>query len=191
MIKFFFRRIKHSHIHSLCSININNYFPKIYQITFKTMIVEDKKNKRALEGTKHALFNTSTKIGGSFTETSNPEFLQKRKEVFDRLYEKQKKQIQDSEKKPIKVTLKDGKQVEGIALETTPFTIASNHVKRSLVKDIIVAKVLYSNKVVDFSKGLVDADEDLENPNKETFDFELWDMDRGLEGDCTIDFYYI
>ncbi len=39
-------------------------------------------------------------------------------------------------------------------------------------------KVKYTNKVVDFSKGVVDADADIDDPNFKEVDFELWDLDK-------------
>lgn len=160
-----------------------NYIHKINFKTFKMLI----DNKRVLEGTEHTL-TTSSKIGGPFVETTEAPFIEKRLKLFEVLFEEQKKNLASIEKKPIKITLKDGKIVEGVALESTPYSVAKSNIKKSLLPDFLVAKVKYTSKVVDLSKGLVDADADLENPNNETFDFELWDMDRGLEGDCLIEY---
>lgn len=157
---------------------------KFYLILFK-MISEE--NKRVVKGTDHTL-TTDTKIGGVFVEQQNAPFIERRAKVFDRLLEVQKKKMAEIEKKPIKITLKDGKVVDGIALESTPYSIAKSNLKKSLLGDFLVAKVKYSNKVVDFSSGVVDVDADPENPNVEEHDFELWDMDRGLEGDCLIEY---
>ena len=44
---------------------------------------------------------------------------------------------------PIKVTLPDGKAVDGIAWKTTPYDIAKN-ISRNLAKEVIVAKVYHS-----------------------------------------------
>lgn len=41
---------------------------------------------------------------------------------------------------PIKITLPDGKAVDGVAWKTTPYDIAKN-ISRNLAKEIVVAKV--------------------------------------------------
>lgn len=180
---------------SFHSKNINFYLDYKQNSQYKSksliniyykMISED--NKRITKGTEHAL-STNTKIGGQFSESPNAEFIGNRQKKFDFLFEKQKEKVGKLEKKQIKITLKDGKVVDGSALETTPLTIAKEaKIKQSLVADFLVAKVKYTNRVVDISNGAVDADADLENPNMESTDYELWDLDRGLEGDCSIEF---
>ena len=90
-----------------------------------------------------------------------------------------------------KTSTTEVKVVDGKALESTPLNIAKANLKKSLVGDFIVAKVKYTSRVVDISKNLVDADEDLENPQHSDDNndgFELWDMERGLEGDCFIEY---
>ena len=158
---------------------------KIQYKSFKNMVEKD--NKRVIEGTEHSI-TSHKKIGGDFVEQQNAPFIEERSKIFDKLYEEQKKFLDTVEKKPIKITLKDGKVVEGKALESTPLTIAKANLPKSILGNFIVAKVKYTNKVVDFSKGLVDADADLDDPNKVDSDFELWDLDRGLEGDCLIEY---
>lgn len=180
---------------SLCQnkfkVSINNivqYKSKINYLLYK--MISESDNKRVLEGTKHTL-NTSQKIGGLFKSQTNAPFISKRAALFDKMFAVQKSLYDSIEKKSIKITLKDGKVVEGKVLDSTPLTIAKANLKKSLVSDFIVAKVKYTSRVVDISKNLVDADEDLENPqhsNDENDGFELWDMDRGLEGDCFIEY---
>ena len=144
-------------------------------------------DKRGLEGTEHTM-TTMQKIGGDFIETDNAPFIGTRMKIFDKMFETQKEYLKNVEKKPIKITLKDGKVIDGMALESTPYSIAKANLKQSVLKESIVAKVKYTNKVVDFSKGLVDADAEEDDMNAEVFDFELWDLDRGLEGDCSIEY---
>lgn len=172
--------------HFIISKNHISYkLNKINYNSFKQNMVE-KENKRVVGGTEPTI-SDHKKIGGEFIEQENAPFIEKRSKLFDKLLDEQKKLIEDIEKKPIKITLKDGKVVEGKALESTPLTVAKANLKKSILGDFIVARVKYTNKVVDFSKGLVDADED-EDPNKVESDFELWDLDRGLEGDCLIEY---
>lgn len=165
-------------------------------------------NKRIMKGTEHAILNKNTnKIGGSFELSKSASFIEKRAKIFDKYYEIQNNFISKINKTPIKITLIDGKVVEGKAMESTPYSIAKSNLKRSLLGDFLVAKVRYSNKVVDFNKGLFDTDIDSEHDNKiiennvsnnkdiliksvseENLKFELWDMERPLEGDCFIEY---
>ncbi|XP_055572585.1 threonine--tRNA ligase 1, cytoplasmic-like isoform X3 [Falco biarmicus] len=63
-----------------------------------------------------------------------------------------------SQSKPIKVTLTDGKMAEGESWKTTPYQLA-----------VGISQVLASNAVIAKVNG------------------ELWDLDRPLEGDCTLE----
>ncbi|XP_015351870.1 threonine--tRNA ligase 1, cytoplasmic isoform X2 [Marmota marmota marmota] len=64
----------------------------------------------------------------------------------------------EKDSKPIKVTLPDGKQVNAESWKTTPYQIACG-ISQGLADNTVIAKV---NKVV-------------------------WDLDRPLEGDCTLE----
>jgi threonyl-tRNA synthetase len=88
-----------------------------------------------------------------------PEYIAHRITMFERL-----KAIQDEEnakqpRNPIKVTLPDGKVLEGTSWETSPATIAKG-----------ISKSLFERTVISRVNG------------------DLWDMVRPLEGDCTLEF---
>ena len=89
-----------------------------------------------------------------FTE---PDFWKHRIAIFDELY---KSQLEDFQKKkaPIKVTLPDGKVIDGEAWQTTPIEIAKQ-LSNSLPDKVIVAKV----------------------------NEQLWDLTRPLEGDSRLE----
>lgn len=58
-----------------------------------------------------------------------------------------------AEHKPIVITLKDGKEIQGLAFETTPLKIALS-ISKNLAAKSTVAKVKYSTRIVlDFEKG--------------------------------------
>ncbi len=61
------------------------------------------------------------------------------------------------ERVSIAVTLPDGKKVEGLAWETTPYSVAAG-ISKGLADNCVVAKV----------------------------DGEVWDLDRPLESDCSL-----
>ncbi|KAF5129079.1 hypothetical protein DV495_002653 [Geotrichum candidum] len=86
------------------------------------------------------------------------EFLAERTALFDQLKKEYDEEIAKKERLPIKITLKDGKIIEGTSYETTPFEITKN-ISKSLLDRIVISKV----------------------------NGELWDLERPLEGDATLD----
>ena len=145
-------------------------------------------NKRAAKGTEHTL-ESKAKIGGEFVKEYNALFIKERAELWDKLFAAQEEKNKSLPQEPIKVTLPDGKEVEGTSNVTTPFNIAEKHTKKSALKEFLVAKVTYSKKVSETKVKSVDDEEQEEKCSekpKETF--ELWDMNRPLVGDCKIEF---
>lgn len=87
-----------------------------------------------------------------------PSYIQERITLFDKLHSEYEEYLSTRERKPIKVTLPDGKEVEGESWTTTPFDIA-NGISAGLAQNSVISKV----------NGV------------------LWDLDRPLEGDCNIE----
>jgi hypothetical protein len=56
---------------------------------------------------------------------------------------KQVEAMKNLPREKIIITLKNGKEVEGVSFETTPIEIAKKNLPRSIVPDLVVAKVLY------------------------------------------------
>jgi threonyl-tRNA synthetase len=88
-----------------------------------------------------------------------PDFIQQRIVLFDRLMKEYKDEVAKKPRSPIKITLSDGKVVDGKAWETTPFNVAKG-ISNSLAKEVVIAKV----------------------------NDELWDLNRPLEGDASVKF---
>lgn len=86
-----------------------------------------------------------------------PEFIENRNKMWDRLLAEQKAELAAKPKTPIKITLPDGKVVEGAAWDSTPYSVATG-----------ISKGLADNTVISKVNG------------------ELWDVDRPLEGDCSL-----
>ncbi|XP_052794807.1 threonine--tRNA ligase 1, cytoplasmic-like isoform X2 [Mya arenaria] len=86
-----------------------------------------------------------------------PEFLASRLELWDKLKKEYDDWVAAQERKDIKVTLPDGKVVEGKAWETTPYEVAKG-ISQGLADNTVIAKV----------------------------NEELWDLDRPLEKDATL-----
>ncbi|KAK2163864.1 hypothetical protein LSH36_73g06019 [Paralvinella palmiformis] len=86
-----------------------------------------------------------------------PTYLQKRLEIFDKLKKEHEDWIAKQEPSAIKITLPDGKVIEGQSWRTTPYQIAR-----------------------DISQGLADS------AVMAVVNGDGWDMDRPLEGDAEL-----
>jgi threonyl-tRNA synthetase len=86
-----------------------------------------------------------------------PDFIETRLAVWNELMEKYKQQLAAKETKPIKVTLPDGKVMDGESWRTTPLNIAEQ-ISKGLADNTVIAKV----------------------------NDELWDLDRPLEDSCQL-----
>lgn len=150
------------------------------------------------EGTIVQTAADQTKIGGVFKITPSPAFLDSRAAFFDGIFAQQQAIIAAAEKPDITITLKDGKEIKGKAFETSPATIAKSIFKK-LPEKFMAAKIVYSKKyTTEISKigETVDAEaeehEDSEpadccGGHEEKVKYELVDLERPLEGDCTFE----
>ncbi|KAJ3127727.1 threonyl-tRNA synthetase [Physocladia obscura] len=87
-----------------------------------------------------------------------PEFIQWRIDLFDELKKEYDAQIAAKPRVPIKITLPDGRDMDGTAWETSPMDIAKT-LSKSLSERVVIAKV----------------------------DGVLWDLVRPLEGTCKME----
>jgi threonyl-tRNA synthetase len=152
------------------------------------MMKNTEENRRIAQGTEHSIAKTEGKIGGEFTKTLKAPFLDERQRYFEELHAKQQENQKSLPREKIIITLKDGKQVEGVSFDTTPLDIAKKYLKKSLVGDLLAAKLKYTKKIVDTNAGIIGADEDEEHKHEVSSNFELWDLTRPLEGDCNLEF---
>jgi len=106
----------------------------------------------AKAGTRQA-----SKVAGELEQW--PDFIQQRIVLFDKLMAEYKEEVAQKLRDPIKITLPDGKVVDGKAWETTPFEVAKG-ISKSLSKAIVISKV----------------------------NNELWDLERPLESDVSLKF---
>jgi hypothetical protein len=86
-----------------------------------------------------------------------PEFIKQREEIWSRLKKEYDDFVANQKPVPIKVTLPDGKVVEGESWRTTPYEVAKG-ISQGLADNTVVAKV----------------------------NGEVWDLDRPFEGDAEL-----
>lgn len=145
-------------------------------------------NKRATKGTEHTL-KSSVKIGGDFFREFNAPFIKERAELWDKLFTAQEEKNKSLPQQPIKITLPDGKEVDGTSNVTSPYNAAEKHTKKSDLKEFLVAKVTYSKIISETKiKNVEDEEQEEKCSEKPKESFILWDMHRPLIGDCKIDF---
>lgn len=86
-----------------------------------------------------------------------PAYIQDRIKLYDKLKAEYEEELKAKPKEKIQVTLPDGKIVEGLSWETTPYAIAAG-ISQGLADNTVIAKV----------------------------DNEVWDLDRVLEKSCSL-----
>jgi threonyl-tRNA synthetase len=86
-----------------------------------------------------------------------PAYIEDRIKLYDRLKAEYIAELAAKPRNKINVTLPDGKIVEGLSWESSPYDIARG-ISQGLADNTVIAKV----------------------------NDELWDLDRVLEGDCTL-----
>ena len=144
-------------------------------------------NKRATKGTTHTLENNK-KIGGEYGKKVNASFIKERSDLWDKLFAIQEEKNKSLPKEPIKIKLQDGKEMEGISNETTPYSIAEKFYKKSEIKLLLIAKIFYFKDVSDFKVKDIEEGDGPNNSQISKESFKLWDMNRPLIGDCLIEF---
>ncbi|XP_073443035.1 threonine--tRNA ligase 1, cytoplasmic-like isoform X1 [Dendrobates tinctorius] len=129
--------------------------------------------KRGLQGNPKEQTKRKSQSGGSLIKNPterkkgkmeaipSPEFIKDRLEIYDILKREHDALMADraaKQSKPIKIVLPDGKAIDGQSWRSTPFEVAAG-ISRGLADITVIAKV----------------------------NAELWDLDRPLEGDCTLE----
>ena len=90
----------------------------------------------------------------------------------------------------------DGNNKDGIAFKTSPYDIALS-ISKGLADSIVIAKVIYKTRYDTNDDIIIACDEDEESTenksssssptnNNDEVKSELWDLNRPLIGDCTL-----
>lgn len=141
--------------------------------------------KRLIGSKGPTISDLAGKIGGPFTVLENPEWIQKRLELFEKYYSEYVEHLNSQPKEPILITLPDGNSKTGTSWQTTPLDIAKQ-ISKKLAENVVVAKVRYTRKVGNVDE-LVSADQHEEETVEESdHQWELQDLNRPLEGDCEL-----
>uniref|UniRef100_A0A182QRI4 threonine--tRNA ligase n=1 Tax=Anopheles farauti TaxID=69004 RepID=A0A182QRI4_9DIPT len=146
-------------LHRLAQPTLGNQNPRQQNRLFATLASKAKKEKQknaaAAAGDKAASDGQASKAAVELKDA--PEYIEHRMKIYDELMAQYKEELEKKEKKPIKVTLPDGKQVDGLSWQTTPYDVAKG-ISQGLADNTVISRV----------------------------NNELWDLDRPLEGDCKL-----
>lgn len=127
------------------------------------------------------------RIGGEFQKETDAAWLKSRDSLLQAVVDRTKQALDKLEKSPIKVTLPDGKVCDGTAWVTSPLDIATS-ISKGLAQAVCVASVKYSSRLDGGAMGkVVEMSMDGEEPVAEvSTEWEMWDANRPLEGDCEL-----
>jgi len=126
------------------------------------------------------------RIGGDFSKVADAPWLKDRNAVLNEVVERSKAMLEALEKPPIKVTLPDGKVIDGTAWVTSPMDIATG-ISKGLAQATCVCSVKYSKRQDGGALGKVVAADEIDGEAAvEESEWELWDAKRPLEGDCDL-----
>eukprot|EP00371_Babesia_bovis_P002093 XP_001610740.1 threonyl-tRNA synthetase [Babesia bovis T2Bo] len=121
----------------------------------------------------------------SFQLQKNPEFIKSRLAIFEELYNRQQKRIDECEKVDIIINLeipdKHVEPITGKSWLTCPADLLK-HLSKSESQGIIVAEIRPSTKLVEHVA-------DIEGDGEYTDEWLMWDLYRPLECDCTVRFH--
>ena len=149
----------------------------------------DKSRLTAESGARVEGSAASRHLGLKFAPVPNPSFLAERAAVYDEIIAVQHARLAAKPRVPIRVTLPDGKVIEGVSWETTPLSIAEG-ISKGLAASVVVARVTYSSRIgaeAADGGGIVNTGPEEEDAAPTTAAAsELWDLIRPLEGDCTL-----
>mmetsp|Transcript_20969 Transcript_20969/g.34640 ORF Transcript_20969/g.34640 Transcript_20969/m.34640 type:complete len:773 (+) Transcript_20969:53-2371(+) len=144
-----------------------------------------KEGKRTTEGSGAKIEGVS-RIGGEFALAPEPPWLSKRLAILEKIKERNAKQLIELKKPAITVKLPDGKEMPGVAWQTSPLDIAAA-IAKGLANATCVASVRYSSRHAGIGPAVVNADrEEADDMNGGSAEWELWDAFRPLEGDCDL-----
>ncbi|XP_054711381.1 threonine--tRNA ligase 1, cytoplasmic-like [Uloborus diversus] len=87
-----------------------------------------------------------------------PSYINDRLQMWDKLYADYKAELEAKTPESIKITLPDGKVVDGESWRTTPYQVAQG-ISQGLADNVVIAKI----------------------------NGQLWDLDRPLEADCKLE----
>lgn len=122
-------------------------------------VKDDKAQQKAPKASKKEKKGNNSESSSANPNSPPPEYIEERIKYFEEIAERQGKELAQKERKPIKITLKDGSVKEGVSYETSPLDIAQS-----------IGKSFSERQVISKVNG------------------ELWDMPRPLEQDSQLEF---
>ena len=129
-------------------------------------------------------------LGAEFEIQPNPSWIQERLALVESIKKKNAAEMEQVPKPAITITLPDGKEMPGVAWETTPLAIAGA-LSKGLMQAVCVANVMYSSRERD-PRAIVEVDKEEEEEeaaaaSSADAEWQIWDVSRPLEGNCQLE----
>ena len=129
-------------------------------------------------------------LGAEFEMQPNPSWIQERLALVEAIKKKNAAEMEQVPKPAITITLPDGKEMPGVAWETTPLAIAGA-LSKGLMQAVCVANVMYSSRERD-PRAIVEVDKEEEEEeaaaaSSADAEWQIWDVSRPLEGNCQLE----
>ena len=129
-------------------------------------------------------------LGAEFEMQPNPSWIQERLALVESIKKKNAAEMEQVPKPAITITLPDGKEMPGVAWETTPLAIAGA-LSKGLMQAVCVANVMYSSRERD-PRAIVEVDKEEEEEeaaaaSSADAEWQIWDVSRPLEGNCQLE----
>ena len=129
-------------------------------------------------------------LGAEFAIQPNPSWIQERLALVESIKKKNAAEMEQVPKPAITITLPDGKEMPGVAWETTPLAIAGA-LSKGLMQAVCVANVMYSSRERD-PRAIVEVDKEEEEEeaaaaSSADAEWQIWDVSRPLEGNCQLE----
>ncbi|EOD39697.1 threonine-tRNA ligase [Emiliania huxleyi CCMP1516] len=148
-----------------------------------------KEGGRAVASSRGKVTDAGVRIGGSFSPAPDPAWVKSRNDVLEAVVARQAALLESVAKPPITVTLPDGSTRPATAFVTSPLDIATA-ISKGLAQACCVASVSYAKGErlpSPLEAGMVAmANGPDEEEGEVSEDWELWDLNRPLEGSCEL-----
>ena len=129
-------------------------------------------------------------LGVEFQIQPSPPWIQERLALVESIKRRNAAEMEQVPRPAVMITLPDGKEMPGVAWETSPLDIAGA-LSKGLMQAVCVANVKYSSRERDpraiIEVAISPEEEEEAAAGAAGAEWELWDVSRPLEGNCELE----
>lgn len=129
-------------------------------------------------------------LGVEFPIQPDPPWIQERLALVESIKKRNAAEMEQVPRPAVMITLPDGKEMPGVAWETSPLDIAGA-LSKGLMQAVCVANVKYSSRerdpraIIEMTAAGEEEEEAAAGPAGA--EWQLWDVSRPLEGSCELE----